>query len=179
MEEQWNKLISSRSAFKIFYSISRRATTDSSDKTRVLWEKDFGEEIQITDWEVICEMPSYLANNSSREMQFKIVHCLHVTPAQRHKVNPKLSNLCNKCKSLEGTLIHCFSNIQQLWMGVLKELENIFCCSLQIEPKTCLLGMSQELPSRFQETHLLQILLHCACKCILICWITDQVPSIA
>jgi len=39
--------------------------------------------------------------------------------------------------------------------------------------------MSQELPSRFQETHLLQILLHCARKCILVHWITEQVPSIA
>ncbi len=151
-----------------FYSILIRAITDSSDK-RVLWEKDFGEEIQITDWETICEMPSYFANNSAWEMQFKIVHRLHVTPAQRHKVNPKLSNLCNKCKSLEETLIHCFwscSKIQQFWTGVLRELENIFCCSLQIGPMTCLLGMNQELPSRFQGTHLLQIVLHCARKCI-------------
>ncbi len=29
----------------------------------------------------ICEMPSYLANNSAWEMQFNIVHDLHVTPA--------------------------------------------------------------------------------------------------
>ncbi len=53
MEEQFNKLTSSRSASKIFYSILIRANTDSSDKTRVLWRKDF-EEIQITDWETIC-----------------------------------------------------------------------------------------------------------------------------
>ncbi len=45
-------LCSSRSASKIFYSILIKANTDSSDKTRVLWEKDFGEEIQITDWEI-------------------------------------------------------------------------------------------------------------------------------
>ncbi len=77
---------------------------------------------------------------------------------------------------------HCFwscTKIQQFWTGVLKELENIFCCSLQIGPMTCLLGMSQELPPRFQGTHLFQILLHCARKCILVCWITDQIPSIA
>ncbi len=43
MEEQFNKLTSSRSASKIFYSILISANTDSSDKTRVLWGKDFGE----------------------------------------------------------------------------------------------------------------------------------------
>lgn len=182
IEEQLNKITSPRSVSKIFYNILIRANTDSSEKTRVLWEKDFGEEIQMTDWEAICEMPSYLTSNSAWEMQYKIVHRLHVTPVQRHKVNQKLSNLCNKCKILEGTLIHCFwscSKIQQFWMGVVKELEKICHCSLEIGPKTCLLGMNQELPSRFQGTHLLQILLHCARKCILVCWITDQVPSIA
>lgn len=64
-------------------------------------------------------------------------------------------------------------------MGILRELESIFRCSLQIGPKTCVLGMSQELPSKFQGAHLLQILLHCARKCILVCWITDRAPSIA
>jgi len=59
IEEQLNKLTSSRSASKISYDILIRANTDSSDKTRVLWKKDFGEEIQTTDWEAVCEMPSY------------------------------------------------------------------------------------------------------------------------
>lgn len=121
------------------------------------------------------KMPSYIANNSTREMQFKIVHRLHVTPARRHKVNPKFSNLCNKCKRLEGTLFNCFwrcSTIQQFCMGVLRELESIFRCPLQLGPKTCLVGMNQEL----QGAHLLQILLHCARKCILVCWNNRQSP---
>ncbi|MCI4388158.1 hypothetical protein PGIGA_G00082340 [Pangasianodon gigas] len=68
--------------------------------------------------------------------------------------------------------------IQQFRKGVLKELENIFHCPLQLGPKACLLGIGQEFPFKFQGIHLLQILLYCARKCILVCWIIDQTPSI-
>lgn len=68
--------------------------------------------------------------------------------------------------------------IQQFWMGVSRELEKIFSCTLQLGPESCLLGMNRELPLKSQGTCLLQILLHCARKCILVCWITDRAPSI-
>ncbi len=157
------------------------ANTDSSDKTRVLWGKDFGEEIQITDWETICDMPSYLANNSAWEMQFKIVHRLHVTPTQRHKVNPKLSNLCNKYKCLEGTLIHCFwscTKIQQFWTGVLKELEKFFLLLVTNRTNDLFALHESGTPAQISRDPPSSILLHCARKCILVCWITDKTKSL-
>jgi len=55
----------------------------------------------------------------------------------------------------------------------------IFSCSLQLGPKICLLELTEELPHGFKGGHLLQILLHCACKSILLLWITDITPSVA
>lgn len=71
------------------------------------------------------------------------------------------------------SLIHCFwecFKVQQFWSGDF---------ILQFGPKICLLGLMQELLYSFKGTQLLQILLHCARKCILLQWIMVMTPPVA
>lgn len=137
------------------------------------WEIDLGQEIREADWRAACEAPSYLADNASWEMPFKILHRLHITLAHRHKMNPNLSSLGNKSQVAEGTLTHCFwrcFKVQQFWSNW-GQSSPALCTYSRI----CL----QEVPQGFKGTPLLRISLHCARKCTLLQRITDTIPSMA
>lgn len=120
-------------------------------------------------------------SNSAWERQFKILHRLFITPEARHKMNPTLSELCMKCQSAVGSLIHCLWScplIQQFWSTITQQFNVIFKRHLHLGARTCLLGLNDELPADFRNRDLLDILLHCARKCILTLWITDKAPTL-
>lgn len=175
-----------KSIIRHFYSALCSLNRENAEKARLKWEIDIDSPIDVADWENICGEPSkFLASNSAWEMQFKIIHRLHITPVSRHRMDPSLSNLCNKCQNTGGTYIHCLWDchyIQEFWNNILGEIDKIFGRPLQLNAGTCLLGIlsfNTKLLLKSRGILLLQILLHCARKCILLLWITDKPPSIA
>ena len=93
---------------------------------------------------------------------------------------PTISEMCTKCLSAVGNLFHCLWScplILRFWTSVIDKLCAIFKCQLNLGPRTCLLGLEEDLPARFSEKDLLHILLHCARKCIMVQWISDEAPS--
>lgn len=137
--------------------------------------------IEAEDWEALCSRPSKVSN-SFWERQFKILHRLYITPEARRRMNPTLSELCIKCQSTFGSFIHCFwscPHIQQFWGVITQQFDKIFKRILLLSARTCLLGLTEELPAYLHNNSLLHILLHCAQKCILAVWISNKAPTLS
>ena len=166
---------------KKLYKTLCNLKADNSDKIKGKWESDLGT-IDPDDWNALCGQPSrVLLSNSYWERQFKILYRLFISPEARHRMNPTLSELCVKCKSATGSFIHCLWScpyIQQFWSTIIQQFSIIFKCHLHLGARTCLLGLNEELPAGFRNRDLLDILLHCARKCIMVLWISDKAPTL-
>ena len=166
---------------KKLYKILCSLNVDNSARVIGKWDSDLGT-IEPDDWDALCSHPSkVLVSNSAWERQLKILHRLYVTPEDRHRMNPTLSELCIKCQFAVGSLIHCLWSchlIQQFWTVVVQQFNVIFKSHLQLSARTCLLGLEDELPADFHNRDLLHILLHCARKCIMALWISDKAPTL-
>lgn len=95
-----------------------------------------------------------------------------------------LSDLCVKRQSDVGPFVHCLwicPNIQQFWAVLAQHFDiiyNNFKHSLLPSVRTCLLGLTEELPAYICNNSLLHVLLQCAWKCILAVWISDKAPTL-
>lgn len=180
MESLILKTTKLKSFSKSVYNILSKLNKDNADKVKKRWETDLGP-ITAESWDELCNRPfKALVSNSIWERQFKILHRLFITPEKRHKMYSSLSEICNKCHSAVGTLFHCLWDcppILQFWESILDKLCTIFKCHLNLSARTCLLGLEDELPRRFVKRKLLHILLHCARKCLMVQWISDEAPS--
>ena len=94
---------------------------------------------------------------------------------------PALSDFCPKCQIATGSFFHCLwscSLILQFWNTIIQQLTLIFKRHLHLGPRTCLLGLNDELSADLHDRDLLHILLHCTRKYILVLWISDKAPSL-
>ena len=113
-------------------------------------------------------------------MQLKLLHRAHISPFQRHKFNFNSSPLCPKCKIETGSLTHCLwycRKVQRFWQVIGQEINKILSTNRNNNPLCLLLGISDlSITDKFRRK-LHQTLAFCARKCILLNWITDEVPS--
>lgn len=62
-----------------------------------VWNKDFNLTIDDETWlDIWQHLKGIATSNRTRETQFKILHCLQITPQLRHKMNPNLTEIYRK-----------------------------------------------------------------------------------
>lgn len=163
--------------YVLFCNVMKEDTTT----VRLKWETDFGVQIETEDWdELWFNLNGCFSTNRAKELQFRITHRLHITPLRRNKMNPGLSKFCNKCKIEEGSYIHCLwdcVHINKFWGDVLKEINVIVGETVSISPLFCILGMDPPDISTTKLT-LVNILLFCARRCILLKWVSEESPNV-
>lgn len=148
-----------------------------------LWESDLGLTISVEEWEDVWLCSSgCLSTNKVKEMQYKIIHRLQITPMLRHKFNPTFSKFCNKCKVSEGSYFHCIFDcpfIKKFWENVHKEISVILGVNLELKPLSCILGLHSALNLKPHMLKLVDVFLFCARRCILLQWISDKPPKLS
>lgn len=89
-------------------------------------------------------------------IQFKVIHRFHYSKSKFHKIYPTVSPLCNKCKTVDGTLFHSLwscSKIQPFWKGIFKFLSEAHSINLEPEPSIGILGANSAFCNRYQTIH--------------------------
>lgn len=83
-----------------FYRALNSNSPLTSQTTKQTWEKDLSVAIDEADWqEVWPQAMNILVSNSTKSIQFRIVHRTHITPVVKNKMDANISPLCWKCNS--------------------------------------------------------------------------------
>ena len=148
------------------------ASSRSSEYLRELWNKDFGITMDETRWAEVWKVAKEISIcNRTKESQFRILHRLQITPQLRHKMNPKLTEMCSKCNIRVGNYNHCVwscVHIEDYWGKIVEKLNLIFNVHLDIEPQTLLLGLPSPQIKGFYQRRLFSVLTFAATKNILL-----------
>lgn len=94
---------------------------------------------------------------------------------------PNVSQLCFKCKSDVGTLIHVFwscSRVQAFWREVHFIIKKIIGKEFEMSPSLYLLYFHHNVIFDDDTARLMNILIYLARKCILLMWSTSEIPSV-
>ncbi len=141
-------------------------------KIKTKWEEELATDIDDETWDDIWSYAKKISVcTRTREIQFKIIHRLHISPNRRHFVNPSISPLCLKCKTEVGTLTHCLwscDRLQRYWFLVLEEMEKIFNMQLDSDPVSLILGIPNKSIVSSAKKKLFNILSFAARKNILL-----------
>lgn len=116
------------------------------------------------------------------EIQYKILHRLHIAPVTFHKISRMISPICRKCKTDLGTHFHSFwgcNRTSTYWSHIARELSGMFKTTIRKDPALFILGLpSKEVALSHNQYKLLDKLLLLARKCILLRWIKETPPTV-
>lgn len=162
--EEPAKLISN-----LYNIIRARSIARIIDRAKNRWEEDIGP-IEDSDWEEALEnVKKSSPTLSDRLTQLYIIHKAYLTPTQLVKFSRDQDPNCPGCLANPCSFVHLIwecPNIQHYWTQVIKFLHDHMGSPLQLDPKTCLLGI---LPDADTEKYLATFLyetLFCARKAI-------------
>merc|ERR1712131_481968 len=100
---------------------------DACANLKMIWQRDLGCEWTDEEWaKIIAESGRYIREARGKCIQYKIIHRFYYTPSRLHRIGVMDNNLCWKCKSVTGTLIHALwecGSIKPFWRKVLECLE--------------------------------------------------------
>lgn len=171
----------SNSSIRIFYNIIRTHSTVDTLHLKALWERELTCAITDDEWKDIwVNVKTLCVCNRVKATQLMILHRAHISPQLRHKFKSDSSPSCLKCKVETGTLTHCFwscSKVQHFWHNVGQEMDKIFSAKLNCNPVFLLLGLTDPIVTNKFHKKLYQMLTFCARKCLLVNWISDQIPT--
>ncbi len=162
-----------------FYKLLVEKMDNNTQKIKHDWEEEMGFNIHENIWECLRNVHTCSVNARHNLIQFKVVHRLHYSKLKLHKIYPTISPLCNKCKTLEGTLFHSLlscSKIQPFWKCVFKFLSEVYSVNLEPEPCIGLLGAENAFCSKYQ-TQAISLCMLLAKNLILQMWKADTVPT--
>lgn len=153
----------------------------NTEKIKLDWEEEMGFNIHENKWEeCLRNIHTCSVNARHNLIQFKVIHRLHYSKSKLHKIYPTVSPLCNKCKTVDGTLFHSLwscSKIQPFWKGIFKFLSEAHSINLEPEPSIGILGANSAFCNRYQ-TQSIMFCMMLAKKLILQMWKADTVPTI-
>ena len=150
---------------------------------KIIWQRDLGCEWTDEEWaKIIAESGRYIREARGKCIQYKIIHRFYYTPSRLHRIGVMDNNLCWKCKSVTGTLIHAMwecGSVRPFWRKVLECLETWWGGTLPLSPKLCLLGDRSEVPemSKFDYA-VLKVGCVTAARMILQLWKSPGGPDI-
>ena len=131
-----------------FYAIFNGIQRDACANLKIIWQRDLGCEWTDEEWaKIIAESGRYIREARGKCIQYKIIHRFYYTPSRLHRIGVMDNNLCWKCKSVTGTLIHALwecGSVRPFWRKVLEHMETWLGRTLPVSPKLCLLGDRSE-----------------------------------
>lgn len=134
-----------RGVISMFYKTLLLGTQESSEEKRLAWCIDLKQEITDSEWQTVCKKSQTQTCNAGLKLiQYKWVMRLYITPEVLHKFNVNTPDVCVKCVTCKGTLIHCLwscTKLQSFWREVIQVLSAITETDLPLCPKLCILGL--------------------------------------
>ncbi len=77
-------------------------------KIQIPFRYDFNLAMDETTWAEVWQCAKKISIcNKTREIQFRILHHLQVSPQLRHRMNPNLTEMRSKCQVEVGSYRHC------------------------------------------------------------------------
>lgn len=166
------------SIYKILNIFSRNGQGKHSYMTK--WEKILGEEIPITQWQIIWAQTAKSSICSLyKENSYKILLLWYMTPDVLHAIFPNSSDRCWRCQGARGTFLHIYWSCPLLtpyWSTVQQLLARLLDTQVQASPKFFLLGLSPlKLPTPYKK--LVRHILTAARCLIALHWKRSTPPS--
>uniref|UniRef100_A0A8C5HT91 Reverse transcriptase domain-containing protein n=1 Tax=Gouania willdenowi TaxID=441366 RepID=A0A8C5HT91_GOUWI len=132
-------------------------------------------------WDEILRLPSRISIcNRYKELQYKILHHIYISPQIYSKYRTGTSPNCPKCKSCIGTRFHCLwecKKVQTFWRAVCLSVSKATGQQVSVDPLMCLLG---KIPASLKNNeNVIQSLLMLARKAIMVKWVGEDPPSIS
>ena len=167
-----------RRCYEALYKSSR-----AKDSALQVWAQDLGVEIDETTEISIWECASNISIcNRAKELQFRVLHRLQISSQLLHKMDPRKSDMCVKCKKEVGSYIHTIwscDHIQDFWAKIVSKLSLFFNEEMVLDPICLLLGAPHPQIKRTNRRKLLFILTYAARKSILLKWISNKSPTLS
>lgn len=164
------------------YNILRtRSVSRIIDMARTRWEDDVGP-IEAWDWDEILENNKKVSPRlSERLTQLYIIHKSYFTPARIAKYHPNSNPLCPRCAGHPWTFYHLIwtcPEIQNYWAQIIQFLHDHMGSPLQLDPKSCLMGLLPDVKiNQFLATFLYETLFS-ARKLVAKNWMRNTPPTI-
>ncbi len=79
------------------------------------WRSDLQVDITEEEWQIAClKAQTQTMNTHLRLRQYKWLRRQYITSVRLHHFNPKIPDVCYKCKQEKGTLFHCMWECTQV-----------------------------------------------------------------
>lgn len=162
----------------MYTALRANQSVSELDKSKIKWEQELGLTIDASLWTDLCkDSVTSTLNSRYRLIQYNFLHQLYITPSKLHRFNPKISPLCFRCGSVEGTFLHCTwtcPKVIPFWQKVCSIISEINGKTFPVEPEVCLLGDFTNADFRNKYAlKLTEIMLITAKKCIALKWKSD------
>ena len=91
----------------------------------------------------------YIREARGKFIQYKILNRYYYTRSRLYKMGIGRNDLCWKCQTVKGTLMHALWEchlVSPIWKNVLCLMQRWLSCKLPNSPRLCLLGDKTEVP---------------------------------
>lgn len=134
-----------RHQISILYTTIVSYDKESSKDKMKAWSLDMREDIEEAEWATAClKAQTQTINTRMKLLQHKWLMRTYITPEKLNKWSPEIPDICVKCMTEKGTLIHCVwecSKLVAFWKMVVRTLSDITGIQVPCSAKLCILGI--------------------------------------
>lgn len=147
-------------------------------KAREQWSKELGVDLTDKQWQNACILAHKCSlSTRTQETAYKLLTRWYATPDKIHKWYLQSSELCWRCQSDRGTLLHIWWTcpmIAQYWSGVNAIIKHLTETSWRLDAACCLLVTT--FPTQWYRNS--KHLLNAAKSLVPLFWKSTNIPSI-
>lgn len=129
-----------------FYESLQSVNPPSTVTVKTAWEDELGIQIPDETWEESLKGINAGSINSRHCLiRLCVIHRLHYSQSNLHKIFPDVSSQCDKCNITEGNVIHSFAlcpEIEKYWTIFFKTFSHILNIHIEPDPVLIVLGTS-------------------------------------
>ncbi len=168
-------------AVSYFYNVLTDLVESDTTTIRKAWEEDLGFTIEDAQWEECLQNIHDCSINTRHNLiQFKSLHRVYMCKTKLHKIFPEVSPVCNKCKVVEGTLLHSFwtcCNLHKYWTDIFDLLSKVYKKDIVPDPMIAIFGVISVPSVSSYERQGISLFMVLAKRLILQRWKLDIVPT--
>lgn len=121
-------------------------TSQSLTKTKILWEKELGIELNDDLWNsAIGNIRSIISCGQFGLIQLKILQRVNFLKARLSKIFSDVVDKCDRCNGSPCHLIQLCPNLQDSWLGYFDIMFNILGVNIQPCPLIAIFGITKGL----------------------------------
>lgn len=171
-----------RGAIGVLYDMLSTLHSPSLTIIKSHWEDDLSVEFSDEQWQSILRnvhSSSICARHGL--LQFKVLHRLHFSKEKLAKIYPGTDPLCNRCKTMTGSLVHTFwtcPNLYNYWTSIFDTLSVIFGIKIDPSPTIAIFGVTPEdMPTPIKYSKVIAFTTLIARRLILMMWKQEASPT--